>query len=182
MTFLAVFYYDWLDSLPLEITEIWIQRFSLTKLLYLLARYIPFISWIVQNVFSSTLDPLGTVTLPQVNSPFRLSWVRTTSVSYIGWHKDQSPAACGRLYALLSFSTIIGRLASLGKLITTSILVWSSCITGLFALRIWAIFPRNRYILPGLFSLVLGLFIWAVFSIRGHGVIAHRYPSMSITL
>ena len=54
---LAIFYYDWLDSLPLEISEIWAQKFSLTKLLYLSTRYIIFVSWILQSIVTFALNP-----------------------------------------------------------------------------------------------------------------------------
>lgn len=56
VAFFALLAYDWIISLAREVTRIWHSRWSLVKVLYLYARYSPFVPMVVavQERFSST--------------------------------------------------------------------------------------------------------------------------------
>ena len=50
---LAMYYYDCILTLPLEISEIWTGKFTVTKGLYVANRYIPLLTITCQLVYNS---------------------------------------------------------------------------------------------------------------------------------
>ena len=65
----VLFYYDWLEMLPLEITEIWVQKTSIAKLLYPGTRYTNLATWAIMGAQVFSLNNLvGSSSRLQLNS------------------------------------------------------------------------------------------------------------------
>jgi len=65
VSFFSLMTYDWITSLEREVTRIWCSKWSLVKVLYLYAKYAPFVSmsFAVHERFSSTCGTMTFTTL-----------------------------------------------------------------------------------------------------------------------